>query len=387
MRVGVNAAFLGKAHNGQSTYIRGLIRALRDHGLPRREEYVIYTAIEDAVPRAEPNFEWRKTPYWVCHESKPFGNIARVLWTQLILPLLLARDKIDILLSPLSDAPVFSKTPTVVVVHDLIPLFYPQESARLALYFRSIVPLFLRNADRIVTDSEHTKRDLVRAYHLNGDRIVVVPLGVDDSYYSRDSSCDAPPSCPEKYFLFVGACLPRKNPLDVIRAFARVQDRLKEKLVLVTSTGIYLDEIQRAVQELRLSNRVVVYTDVPQQQMLFLYRHTTALILLSEYEGFGYPAAEALASGSPAIVSAGSSLPEVVGDAGVIVRSGDLQAVASAMTELARDPGLRKRLQERGRVRSEAFRWKVIAEKVRSLFLSTLDRQGEDAFSYMTLQG
>jgi glycosyltransferase involved in cell wall biosynthesis len=385
MRVGVNAAFLGKSHNGQNTYVRGLIKAFEKYGSASEEEYVIYTSAQGDVP-SSPNFEWRRSPHWASHDAERFGNVGRVLWTQFILPTLLLKDGIDILLCPLADAPIVARTPRVVVVHDLIPLFYPQESPRLALYFRFVVPLFLRNARRIMADSEHTKRDLVRAYGIGADQITVVSLGVDDCYFSDNCRCDAPAYCPDKYFLFVGACLPRKNPLDVIRAFARVQSNLDEKLVLVTSVSGHLRELEGVVKELGLADRLVVYTGLPQQQMLFLYRHATALIFLSEYEGFGYPAAEALASGSPAIVCDGTSLPEVVGDAGVIVRSGDLQAAAKAMTELANDEILRKRLQDCGRLRSETFRWRAVVEDVRSVLLATLGNKHEGRLSHAALQ-
>ena len=154
----------------------------------------------------------------------------------------------------------------------------------------------------------------------------------------------------------------------------------------MTSVSGHLRELEGVVKELGLADRLVVYTGLPQQQMLFLYRHATALIFLSEYEGFGYPAAEALASGSPAIVCDGTSLPEVVGDAGVIVRSGDLQAAAKAMTELANDEILRKRLQDCGRLRSETFRWRAVVEDVRSVLLATLGNKHEGRLSHAALQ-
>lgn len=377
MRIGLNAAFLGKSHNGISTYTRGLIKAFEDRRITSSEKYVIYTSVGDCVPR-EPVFEWRKTPRILCNEHGTLANFARLLWTQCILPGLLIKDHVDVLLSPLAESPILSKTPRVVVVHDLIPLFYPKESPRLALYFRSMVPVMLRRARRIVADSEHTKQDLIRAFGIDGDSIAVVPLGVDDNYFSLNDSCAGPMSCPDKYFLFVGACLPRKNPLGVIRAYAQVHRRLNHKLVLVTSTGTHLNELKESVLDSGLIDRVVFYSVLPQHQMLFLYKHATALLFLSEYEGFGYPAAEALAAGTPAIVSAGTSLPEVVGDAGLIVPPGDLEAVATAMLELAHDEGARKNLKERARRRAQAFRWNTIAGDLHTILLRALGNGPEE---------
>lgn len=381
MRIGVNAAFLGKSHNGISSYARGLIKAFKDHQLTPPEEYFIYTSSRDDVP-LERNFIWRRTPQLICAEHGTLGNSLRLLWTQCILPRMLLNDRVDVLLSPLPESPIFSKTPRVVVVHDLIPLFYPKEAPRLALYSRSMLPLSLRRACRILADSEHTKQDLIREFGIDASHITVAYLGVDDCYFSRNGLASAPADCPREYFLFVGACLPRKNPLGVVRAYAQVHKRLKHKLVLVTSTGNYLDEVKRTVQELGLDDRVIFYSGLPLREMLYLYRQATALVFLSEYEGFGYPAAEAMAAGTPAIVSTGTSLPEVVGNAGVIVPLGDLQAAANAMLNLALDEGSRKNLQELARHRAQAFRWKIATENLGAILFRTRgtgsERKGTD---------
>jgi glycosyltransferase involved in cell wall biosynthesis len=239
------------------------------------------------------------------------------------------------------------------------------------------MPSVLRRASKIVADSEHTKQDLVRELGVNDRSIAVVPLGVDDLYFSANGLHSSPANCPEKYFLFVGGCLPRKNPLGVIHAYARVHKQMEQKLVLVTSRGNSLKGLESAVRERGLSDKVMFYSALSPQQMLFLYKHATALLFLSEYEGFGYPAAEAMAAGTPAIVSNGTSLPEVVGEAGVIVAPGDLDAVAIAMLELALDEGARRNLQERARHRAQAFRWKVVTENLDAILFRTLGTGSE----------
>jgi glycosyltransferase involved in cell wall biosynthesis len=376
MRIGLNAAFLGKAHNGVSTYTRGLIKAFGDYRSAESEEYLIYTSSEEDVPAAR-NFVWRRTPRRLCTEYGTSGNSLRLFWTQCILPRLLLNDRIEVLLSPLPESPVFSRTPRVVVVHDLIPLFYPKEAPRLAPYYRYIVPSSLRRACKIVADSEHTRQDLISAFGIDGRDIAVAYLGVDDCYFSPNGLASAPSDCPKEYFLFVGACLPRKNPLAAIHAYAKIHKRLNHKLVLVTSRGTYLNEIERNVRELGLGDRVVFYSTLPQHQMQFLYKHATALVFLSEYEGFGYPAAEAMAAGTPSIVSAGTSLPEVVGDAGVVVPAGDLDAAAAAMLNLALDEVSRNNLQELTRHRAKSFRWKVITDELATILSRALGAGSE----------
>jgi glycosyltransferase involved in cell wall biosynthesis len=382
IRVGINAAFLGKSHNGQSTYIRGLLTALDRYASIGNVTYVIYTAEENEM-RLGSNFEWRNTPPVLSHDSTGLSNLLRVLWVQLALPILLRKDKIDVLLCPMADSPVLSTRPYVVVVHDLIPLFFPEESRRLALYFRTMVPLILRNAAKIVADSENTKQDLVAAYGTDADDVAVVPLGVDDVYFCQEARTEAPRGCPDRFFLFVGACLPRKNLIDVIRAFSDVNSKLPEKLVMVTSSGDHLNEVNSTLEALNLQHRVVLYSALTEPQVLFLYRRATALVFLSKYEGFGYPAAEALACGTPVIVSSTTSLPEVVGNAGIVVPRGDLQAVSRAMMEVATDEALRKRLQSSGLVRSQAFRWERIAEDLHSLVLRACAKQSQE-FSFST---
>jgi glycosyltransferase involved in cell wall biosynthesis len=372
MRIGLNAAFLGTGHNGIGTYTRGLIRAFKDQGSSDGQEYVVYTSAENDVP-AGLNFTWRRTPPLLCAGRGTFANSLRLLWTQCILPSLLFNDRIDVLLSPLPEIPVFSKTPRVMVVHDLIPLFYPKEAPRLGLYYRYMVPVSLRRASRIVAVSEHTRQDLIREFDIDTGRITVAYSGVDDCHFSRNGLASAPPDCPEKYFLFVGACLPRKNPSDVIQAYAQVQKRLDHNLVIVTPTGNYFNEIERSIRELGLSDRVAFYSALPQRHLLYLYEHATALVFLSKYEGFGYPAAEAMAAGTPAIVSAGTSLPEVVGDAGVVVSPGDSGAVARAMIKLAFDDPERERLRERGLLHCERFQWRAVAEKLGAVLRTVMN--------------
>jgi glycosyltransferase involved in cell wall biosynthesis len=376
MRIGLNAAFLGKGHNGISTYTRGLINALRDHGSSDGQEYLVYTSSEDDVPR-EPNFTWRRTLPFLRAEHGAFGNSLRLLWTQCILPRMLKKDRVDVLLSTLPESPIFSKTPRVVFVHDLIPLFYPKECPRLVWYVRGVLPSVVRRAEEVVTVSEHTKQDLVREFGIKGGSVTVIPSAVHDLYYSSNGLHTSPPNCPEKYFLFVGACVPRKNPLGVIRAYAQIQSRVEHKLVLVTSTGSYLNEVKRVVEDLGLSDRVVFYSGLPHHEMmLFLYRHATALVFLSEYEGFGGPVAEAMAAGTPAIVSASSSLPWVVGDAGVVVPVDDLPAAAIAMLNLALNERVRELLRERGLIQRERFRWRVVTEKLSSVLLTAINGNG-----------
>jgi alpha-1,3-rhamnosyl/mannosyltransferase len=218
-----------------------------------------------------------------------------------------------------------------------------------------------------VAVSEHTKQDVVRTFGIAAKKVAVVPNGVEELYFSEDGVSGRPPNCPDEYFLFVGACVPRKNPLGVIRAYSQVHTRLKHKLVLVTSTGRYLNEVKRVVEDLGLSDSVIYYSALPQHQMLFLYRHAAALVFLSEYEGFGYPVAEAMAAGTPAIVFAGTSLSEVVGDAALTVLSDDIPAVSESMRMMALDEGLRSRYSKLGLHHSRQFNWRVAAEKMRAI--------------------
>lgn len=357
MRIGINAAFLSGSFDGLSTYTRSAIEELSHSG----DEVLVY-ASEKPELNGNGLSKWRMTPSIVRAEKGALGNALRALvWTQTGLPARLRRDRVQVLLSTLPEGMMRPVCPQVVVVHDLFPFFFPEIFPRWKYYFRHVVPRVLKASSCVVADSEHTRQDLIRHLGVPEAKITVVYSWVNPLFFSEQSV--TPPRGYEDgpYFLFVGRSTAYKNLEMVVRAFAAVSQKIQHKLVCVLGLTSGLDrahysQILHLATELGVGNRLRVYTSIPMDQLHFLYKNATALVLLSKYEGFGYPPLEAMAAGTPAIVSDSTALAEVAGPAAVCVPNNDPRPAAEAMEKLATDAAYRAGLAEAGAAHAKKFR-------------------------------
>jgi glycosyltransferase involved in cell wall biosynthesis len=245
----------------------------------------------------------------------------------------------------------------MLIVHDLIPLFYPDEAPRLQSYYKRLLPSVLANTAAIVAVSRHTQNDLVQHYKLNRASVHVAYNGVDQgSLGLRVERTPAGfPTGP--YFLFVGTFSPRKTLETVVRALAKVRDQVRESLLIVAYPDKSTGQLLTLAKELGLCDRIVHVSGLTDQEMSFTYAHATALFLLSEYEGFGLPPLEAMLAGTPAVVSDSTALAEVVGDAAVKIGAHDVGAAAEAMLRLSTDRAYQEELRQLGIKRAGTFTW------------------------------
>ncbi|MBI5882770.1 MAG: glycosyltransferase family 4 protein [Elusimicrobia bacterium] len=284
------------------------------------------------------------------------GGLLRFLWTQAVLPSKLKAVGARVLLSPNHEAVFFPPCPQVVVVHDLLPLFHPQ-NRRKRLYFRCVFPWVLRRADAIVAVSENTKKDLIEAYGLPASKITVIYSGVDRSVFRREASGDRAPSPP--YILFIGDQHPHKNLPGLIAAFAGlVQDGFPHHLVIAGRKDPRRhEELASLVRESGLEARVSFPGYVDEGSLAGLYSRADLFVLPSLYEGFGLPALEAMACGCPVAASGNSSLPEVCGTAARYFDPRDVSDMRRRIAEVLSDPQLRGRMAAEGLQQAERFRW------------------------------
>ncbi len=279
----------------------------------------------------------------------------RLLWSNAVLPHRLRQDRADLIISPNVEGLFWCPIPQIIVVHDLIPLFYPQEAPRLHIYYKSALPRLLRRASAIIAVSEYTRSDLVREFGLEPETVAVAYNGLRPDLI--DSTGDRRPEGlrVERYFLFVGTFAPRKNLHTVIQALARTRYQIPEALVVVAYLDQWKPSILQLIKEYELSDRISILGGLGDGEMNYLYRHATALFLLSEYEGFGYPPLEAMLTGTPAVVSDSTSLKEIAGDAALTVNAHDVEAAAAAMIRLSQDEEYRCKLQHAGIERARKF--------------------------------
>jgi glycosyltransferase involved in cell wall biosynthesis len=357
LRIGVNASFLGSKNNGIATYTRGMLSALRgEHRL------ILYASDALELPHSAVR---RSTPQRVTADCGRSANLARFVWTQTELRRRLTKDNLDVLITPNVEGLIASPVPQIIQIHDLIPFFFPEECPRLTWYYRVILPRILRSTARVFVDSEHTRQDVMRYYSFPANRIDVVYPGLDERFFEDAARARRGQSLTDPYFLFVGAFAIRKNLDTVIRAFARISESLSHKMKVVAYPDPAAKRIRSLCSDLDIHERVLYLNGLSVDELISLYRNATALILLSDYEGFGYPPVEAMACGTPSIVSDSTSLTEIVGEAGVKVDNHDVDQVAAAMYRIATDHSYRQNLSDASMRRARLFTWENAAKQIR----------------------
>ncbi|HXF36570.1 MAG TPA: glycosyltransferase family 1 protein [Actinomycetota bacterium] len=346
-----------KAPGGIGTYVRELVPALRrvEPGL----EVVAFHAAFDAAP--EP---------WLAGlpvERLP-GRIRRLypLWDLLGRPPLPERLRgLDVVHAPNPAAvpPAGPGQRLVVTVHDLAFLRYPRAFPRpWRLLYRAGLRAAVRRADAILTPSRHTAEDLVERTRVAPERVHVVPLAaaLPPAAVDTDAVLDRL-KIPRPYLLYVGTLEPRKNLVRLVRAYRRAAaEGFPHALVLAGPLGWHAHALHRELA-LRGRGEVLLTGPVGGEALDALYRGADLFVYPSLYEGFGLPVLEAMARGIPVIASASSSIPEVAGDAALLVDPRSVRELARALVEVLADRETAERLALRGRARAERFSWEETA--------------------------
>ena len=361
VRIGIDTHAAEGVPSGNGSYIRALTRALA--GLDEDVEYVLYAL--DAGHRFYAEF-------------RGHSRVAiRGLWPRTALariPLALAaasrRDRLDALHVQYVGPP-YHRGARVVTIHDLaflrIPATFPR---RQALRLRWQVRANARRAAVVITDSQHSKRDLRRAYGIAEDRIDVVPLAADPRLAPvRDAAAVEAVrrkfGITHRYVLSVGRLTARKNLLGLLRAFERVRPGLAEpaQLVIAGPRDFGADALDRAIAASAWATDVLRVGPVSGDDLPGLLSGATAFAYPSVFEGFGLPPLEAMACGVPVICSNTTSLPEVVGDAAVTFDPSRTDDIVDALRRVLTDPALRADLAGRGPARAAHFSWRTTAER------------------------
>jgi glycosyltransferase involved in cell wall biosynthesis len=276
---------------------------------------------------------------------------------------------------------VFHRTfRTVLTVHDLSHVHHPQDTyPAMARKLARDLPRQVDRAHAILADSESTKRDVIAHLGVPRPRIHVVYPGVASSFRpvgdkAAQEACRRRYGLPERFLLHVGTLEPRKNLTRLIEAFRRLTEepRFDLGLVLVGGKGWHDDAITRAIDEFPRAGRIVLTGRVPREDLPLIYSLAEVFVFPSLYEGFGLPVLEAMACGTPVITSSVSSLPEVAGDAALLVDPESVTEIAAAVRGVTADPELSGLLRRLGLARAAAFPWDATARKISALFEETV---------------
>lgn len=285
---------------------------------------------------------------------------ATVWWDQVALPRALRDDGVLVLLSPYYKAPLQAPCPSVITIHDLFFIGYPGHRRPVMDALRTAAArLYARRAQAVIADSEHTARTVVERLGVDRGRITVVPVAVGAEFVpsSLDERTRARYGVGGAYVLYVGNFMPHKNLGTLLRAWAALPGALRasHRLVLAGGGDAGHAGLHALAATLGIAGSVVFPGRVDDADLPALYSGAAVLVLPSLAEGFGLPAVEAMACGTPVIVSDGGALPEVTAGAAVVVDAGKEETIASAITAVLVDPDHAAALRRRGAARAQAF--------------------------------
>lgn len=348
IRVGINCRDLSKDGGGTKRYLLEILKSLDSDVYEGYKFYIIHNSRK--YEKRFHNFE------------ETFVNVKnKLLFDYLYVPFWCKKNNFDILLSPKNIIPFLVNSKKVVTIHDLA-YFMPEFNAYLphdVLYMKYMIKNSCKRANAIIAVSENTKKDIVRILGTNEEKIKVIHSGVSNEFHiikNREilNEVRTKYQLNKKFILFTGGITPRKNVVRLIKAFNQISDKVPHELVLTGARGW---NNKKELELIEQNDKIKKLGFVPDEDMPILYNLTDIFVYPSLYEGFGLPTLEAMACGCPVISSNSSSIPEVVGDAAMMVDPFDVDALANAMYEVLTTDELRGEMIKRGLDRAKQFSW------------------------------
>ena len=357
-----------KLHDfGVGTYVRNLINELAH--LDHDSEYVLLCRRDDRGLETELGVNFRT----LVDRSGQYS-----LGEQVSIPFHVGRVAPDLFHTPHYVLPALTPCRSIVTIHDCIHLVFPQylRNRMAHLYARGTFWTAVHRASRILTVSEASKQDILRFFQLPEEKVTVIYNAIADHFY------EAPPAeeiahvreryqLDQRFVMYAGNVKPHKNLDRLIDAFVRLRQDTDHDDLRLLITGSEISRyaaLRRAVHRYNLHKHVRFLGYQSEKTLAALYRLADVFVFPSLYEGFGLPPLEAMASGTPVVVSNVSSLPEVVGDAGVLVNPYDAESIADGLRRVLDDAVLRRDLKVRGRARARSFSWPASVKRIRDIY-------------------
>ncbi|HEC34024.1 MAG TPA: glycosyltransferase family 1 protein [Chloroflexi bacterium] len=353
MRVAINGWFWDSPTTGSGQYTRRLVERLTALDTDLQVSLVIPTEKEQEAKS----------------KKQGAGGLRKVWFEQIAFPRTCARVGADVAHVPYWAPPFVPLVPTVVTIHDLIPLLLREYRGRpLVRLYTALVSTTAHNAALVLTDSEASRRDILAHLRLPAERVRVIPLAADGRYRPDpapdDEAVRARYGLSGQYVLYLGGFDIRKNVATALGTYRWAGPVIGKEYPLVIAGRLpeqdtpLTPDPRRLAREQGIDERFVRFTGpVEEADKPALYRGAAAFIFPSRYEGFGLPVLEAMACGTPVVGSNVTSIPEVVGDAGVLLDADDAAGMAGAIIQLAHDPLLRAELGRRAQARAARFSW------------------------------
>lgn len=373
MRIGFNGRYVQKTLSGIEYYLLNLISELGR--VDRDNEYFIFINRNEfenghaAGVLSESGANVRVSGW-------PSGSrLSRLIWDYMALGADLRRERIDLFHGPSFSVPLVKTCPCVVTVHDMAFRHTPESYTHLnRYYFKVLLPSATRKSRAIITDSINSKKDIVEMLPVDADKVHVVYPGVDPDFKIPGNGAEG---VEKKYkiggpFILTvsGLITPRKNLDTLIRAYNRLKksDGFDRRLVVVGKEAWSYRGVFELVEKLGLQKDVLFTGPVPKEDLIGLYSAAELFAFPSLYEGFGFPVLEAMAIGTPVVCSDVSSLPELAGDACLLINPLSEEELAAAIAKVAGDKSLSQAMSIAGKERSKKFTWRRAAERTLEVY-------------------
>jgi len=362
MKIGIITGNTGSVRSGMGNYIYQIVSNLKKNPslhltLIANEKQQIFSDLPVITP------------------DYPFPGFSFLLWSQILSLQKKIFSKFDVVHNPAHFPLLFKPSLRYVcTIHDITPILHPQfHPLWRTLYSRIALPRLISCSDKIIADSQQTKKDLISYYHVPEDKIKVIYLGASEEYKKLDlPAVDAIRQkyhLKDQFILFIGNLEPRKNIPNLIRAFFLCRKHNVDlKLVIAGKKGWKFEEIFTTISQHHLEDSVVFLDYVPHEDLPALYNAASLFVYIPFYEGFGLPVLEAMRCGLPVITSNVSSLPEIVGAGGIMVDPSDVKGIAEKMTLLLSDKDLREENMRYNRSRCSLFSWENCARQTQDVY-------------------
>jgi glycosyltransferase involved in cell wall biosynthesis len=365
MRIAIDARKLRDF--GIGTYIRNILTELSR--LDRESEYLVLCRPDDIDSGDVLGRNFRMVP----ETAAPY-SVAE----QFKIPLSLARERVRLVHEPHYVLPPLVQCRSVVTIHDCIHLMFPEYLPnRLAYYYaKGSMWTASKKADRILTVSEASKRDILRFFDVTPDKVVVIHNAIDERFLTpadaeRMELVRQRYQLDHPFVLYVGNIKPHKNIERLIAAFGRARGQCSDdlKLIIIGDEISKYPALRQSVHKHKLDKHVRFLGFQPMETLAAFYRLARAFVFPSLYEGFGLPPLEAMACGAPVVTSNVSSLPEVAGGAALLVDPYDEDSIANGIIRAVTDETLRAELIEKGKQRARTFSWKQSVKKIHEIYM------------------
>jgi glycosyltransferase involved in cell wall biosynthesis len=387
MRLAVNAWFWDRPTTGSGQYTRRLV------------EGIAALAPEVEVHLIAPGPRWFRTTRFEFQSSGPFqlgaepsrpnaDRLNKVWFEQVAFPRACAHLDADVAHVPYWAPPLRPGAPAVITIHDLIPLLLPEYRGGLMhRLYTSLASAAARNAAMVLTDSEASRRDIVAHLGLPAERVRAIPLAAGERFRPESAADDVAIreryGLPERYLLYLGGFDRRKNVVTALRACRRVRSSIGSGCPLVIAGRLpeqdsgFAPDPRRLAREEGLDERFVRFIGfVDEAHKPAVYRGAVAFIFPSRYEGFGLPPLEAMACGIPVVGSEAASLPEVIGNGGLLLPPDDAAGMADALIRLVLDDDFRARMSQQALAQASGFSWKRTARQTLVTYKMLMDVGG-----------